>query len=125
MTDLRDQLADFEAAARRLLTQPRRRLVLVHGNPTTCHPDRPVNARGLCDSCYEKHWKAGTLDQFPTRRVQRRRVEFIADYELLRSEGYTRRQIAERLGMTRNAVDRAVQRAVAAGDLEPDRRRTA
>ena len=121
MPDLRDQLADFEAAARRLLTQPRR-LVLVHGNPATCHPDRPVNARGLCDSCYEKHWKAGTLDQFPTKRVQRPRADFVADYRLLRSEGYTRSQIAERLRMTRNTLDAAYRRAVAAGDLEPDRR---
>jgi hypothetical protein len=121
VTDLRDQLADFEAAARRLLAQPRR-LVLVHAQPAQCHPGRPVNARGLCDSCYQTHHRAGTLDQFPIQRNQRRRVEFIADYELLRSEGYSRAQIAARLGMTRNAVDRAVQRAVAAGDLEPDRR---
>lgn len=121
MTELRDQLADFEAAARRLLTRPRR-LVLVHGNPATCHPDRPVNARGLCDSCYEKHWKAGTLGQFPTKRVQRFRADFVADYRLLRSEGYSRSQIAERLRMTRNALDAAYRRAVAAGDLEPDRR---
>jgi hypothetical protein len=121
VTDLRDQLGAFEDAARRLLARPRR-LVLVHARPATCHPGRPVNARGLCDSCYERHWKARTLDQFPTQRVQRRRVHFIADYDLLRSEGYTRSQIAGRLGMTRNALDRAVQRAVRAGDLEPDRR---
>lgn len=120
MTDLRDQLADFEAAARRLLTA--RRLVLVHARPATCHPDRPVNARGLCDSCYETHWKAKTLDQFPTMRTQRRRAEFLADYVLLRSEGYTRTQIAHRLGMTRNSLDAAYRRAVKAGDLEPDRR---
>jgi hypothetical protein len=120
MHDLRDQLGDFEAAARRLLA--RRRLVLVHARPATCHPDRPVNARGLCDSCYETHWKAGTLDQFPTMRSQRRRAHFIADYVLLRSEGYTRRQIAERLGMRYNTLHRAYCRAVKAGDLEPDRR---
>jgi len=121
VTDLRDQLGAFEDAARRLLARPRR-LVLVHARPATCHPGRPVNARGLCDSCYETHWKAGTLDQFPTQRTQRRRVEFLADYVLLRSEGYTRSQIADRLGMTRNALDAAVRRAVRAGDLEPDRR---
>lgn len=39
MTDLRDQLPQFEAAARRLLAQPGR-LVLVHARPATCHPDR-------------------------------------------------------------------------------------
>lgn len=119
MTDLRDHLADFEAAARRLLG---RRLVLVHARPATCHPDRPINARGLCDSCYETHWRNGTLDQFPTKRTQRRREDFVADYELLRSEGYTRRQIADRLGMKYPALHRAYRRAVVAGALTPDRR---
>lgn len=119
--DLRDQLGAFEDAARRLLAEPRR-LVLVHARPARCHPERPVNARGLCDSCYQIHHKAGTLDQFPTQRVQRFRADFVPDYRLLRSEGYTRAQIAERLGMGRNALDAAVRRAVRAGDLEPDRR---
>lgn len=121
MTDLRDQLADFDAAARRLLATPRR-LVLVHARPATCHPDRPVNARGLCDSCYEKHWQAGTLHQFPTKRTIRTREHFIADYQLLRSEGYTRRQIADRLGMKYPTLHRAYCRAVRAGALTPDRR---
>jgi hypothetical protein len=121
VTDLRDQLADFEAAARRLLDSPAR-LVLVHARPANCHPERPVNARGLCDSCYEKHWQAGTLSQFPTKRTQRSRADFVADYEQLRSEGYTRRQIADRLGMKYDAVHRAYLRAVNAGTLTPDRR---
>jgi hypothetical protein len=121
VTDLRDQLADFDAAARRLLTT-RRTLVLVHARPATCHPGRPVNARGLCDTCYEIHWKAGTLDQFPTKRTMRSRDHFVADYKLLRSEGYTRAQIAERLGMARRTVDAAYYRAVRAGALTPDRR---
>lgn len=121
-SDLRDQLADFDAAARRLLDRTRPRLVAVHATPATCHPDRPVNARGLCDSCYETHWKAGTLGQFPTKRTQRFRADFVPEYRHLRSYGYTRAQIAQRLGMGRNALDAAVRRAVRAGDLEPDRR---
>lgn len=124
MTDLRDRLADFEAAARRLLTQPRR-LVLVHPRPAKCHPQRPVGARGLCRSCYERAWRTGTLDQHKPERTQRRLDDFAADYELLRSEGYTRRQIAERLGMRYAAVTRAYGRAVTAGLITPDRRRTA
>jgi CRP-like cAMP-binding protein len=122
VTDLRDQLADFEAAARRLLTTTPRRLVLVHVKPATCHPERPVNARGLCYSCYQTHWQNGTLDQFPTKRRQRTRADFVADYELLRSEGYPRRVIADRLGMQPEAVHRAYSRAVRAGALTPDRR---
>jgi hypothetical protein len=122
VTDLRDQLDAFEAAARRLVTQPAARLVLVHVRPATCHPNRPVNARGLCDSCYQMHHFRGTLDQFPLKRTMRSRADFVADYELLRSEGYTRRQIAERLDMTRDAVAQAYLRAVRAGALTPDRR---
>lgn len=34
----------------------------------------------------------------------------------------SRTQIAQRLDMSRNALDRAVQRAIRAGDLTPDRR---
>lgn len=121
VTDLRDQLPAFEATAARLLARPPR-LVLVNARPATCHPDRPVNARGLCDSCYEMHWRAGTLGQFPTLRAQRSREDFAADYRLLRSEGYTRAQIAERLGMRYHAVSQAYGRAVRAGLLTPDRR---
>ena len=120
--DLRDQIDAFEAAARRLLAQPREPLVLVHARPAICHPGRPVNARGLCDSCYQTHHQRGTLGQFPTKRTMRSRADFVADYELLRSEGYTRRQIAERLGMKYPAVQRAYLRAVRAGELTPDRR---
>jgi hypothetical protein len=118
VTDLRDQLADLEAAARRLLTI-RRPLVLVHARPATCHPERPYFARTLCGGCYDHHRGRGTLDQFPTQ--QRSTSHFAADYTLLRSEGYTRRQIAERLGMRRNTVDAAYRRAVLAGVLAVDR----
>jgi CRP-like cAMP-binding protein len=122
MTDLRDQLPAFEDAARRLLHRPARRLVLVNARPANCHPDRPVNARGLCHSCYHRHRQQGTLDHYPTKRTLRFRVDFVADYVLLRSEGYTRRQIAERLGMTYPGVTNAYLRAVRAGALTPDRR---
>lgn len=125
MTDLRDQLADFEAAARRLLDQPWRKpgMLLVLVEAAKCHPGRPLNARGLCDSCYQTHRMRGDLDRFPTSRpAGRSRADFVPDYELLRSEGYTRRQIAERLNMTFGAVTKAYLRAVRAGDLTPDRR---
>jgi hypothetical protein len=118
VTDLRDQLDAFEAAARRLLTQPPR-LTLVHARSATCHPGLPVLARGLCRPCYQLAWRA---DQLPDKRATRSRAEFIADYELLRSEGYTRRQIAARLGLTYDGVGAAYRRAVRAGDLTPDRR---
>lgn len=121
MTDLRDQLADFETAARRLLTQPvRPALVLVHARAAGCHPDRPHFARHLCAGCYEHHRGAGTLHDHP--RLKRSTPHFAADYTLLRGQGYTRTQIAERLGMRRNTVDAAYRRAVLRGLLTPDRR---
>lgn len=121
MTDLRDRIADFNAAARRLL-DPRPRLVLVGARPAVCHPAREVQARGLCHNCYTTEYRNGRHVNYPTQRTQRKRVDFVADYTLLRSEGYTRTQIAHRLRMTRNSVDAAYRRAVRAGDLTPDRR---
>lgn len=118
MTDLRDQLDAFEAAAHRLLGRPPD-LRLIWVRTAACHPDRALRAQGLCHSCYTMAWQNGTL---PSRRDNRSRGEFVADYQLLRSEGYTRRQIAERLGMHYDAVTRAYGRAVRAGDLTPDRR---
>lgn len=121
MTDLRDQLADFEAAARRLLDRPWHHpgLVLVYARPATCHPARPLMARGLCRRCYQLQYLGGDLSNV---RHIRRRAEFVSDYELLRSEGHTRAQIADRLGMTIGALNKAYLRAVRAGDMEPDRR---
>jgi hypothetical protein len=124
VTDLRDRLADFDAAARRILdTKPRRPgLVLVHATPAKCHPDRPLDARGLCHSCYTTAWRNKNLVEHPRTRTRRSLADFVADYELLRSEGYTRRQIAERLDMNYPAVTAAYLRAVDAGLLTPDRR---
>jgi hypothetical protein len=121
MIDLRDQLAAFEAAARRILSGGSPRLTLVHARPARCHPGRPVCARGLCRSCYQTARAKGRLVTPPLRTI-RRRADFVADYELLRSEGYTRRQIAERLGMAYAAVTAAYLRALRDGDLTPDRR---
>lgn len=90
--------------------------------PAECHPDRPLFARTRCKPCYDHHLWAGTLDQFPTKRPQRPRAHFVADYELLRSEGYTNPQIAERLGMKYRTFAAAYARAVAAGALSRDRR---
>jgi hypothetical protein len=88
----------------------------------TCHPDRPASARELCKSCYQVAWMNRTLNQHPVRSWGRSSADFVADFRLLRAEGHTRDQIAERLGMTRHAVNQAHRRAVRNGLLEPDRR---
>ena len=139
MTDLRDQLADIEAAARQSLaaligadlaitthTDALRiadRILAAGWTPPgrpACHPNRELFARSLCKDCYDYHRRHDTLDHHP--RKQRPTADFAADYQLLRSEGHTRRQIAERLGMRRNTVDAAYARAVRRGLLTPDRR---
>lgn len=118
MIDLRDQLDAFESAANRLLGRPPE-LRLVWARPATCHPNRPLRAQSLCGSCYTAAWNAGHLIR---KHDPRKQADFIADYELLRSEGYTRRQIAERLGMNYDSLGAAYRRAVRAGALSPDRR---
>lgn len=145
MTDLRDQLADFEATARRQLTDlitefvyPDQLADKIAGRildagwippragrtprKATCHPLRPLEARGLCKGCYAHAWSAGTLDQHPIRRHRVRTADFADAYERMRDEGATRRNIADRLGMTRDAADQAYRRAVRTGALTPDRR---
>jgi hypothetical protein len=106
MTDLRDQLADFDAAARR---------------PTPiCHPGRKHKARRLCAGCYEHHMRNGTLDAYP--RIRKPDAEIIAAYRRLRSQGHSFRYVAYALGMTFDGLNKAYYRAVAAGALTPDRR---
>lgn len=69
--------------------------------------------RGLCNPCYRRCDRAGTLDDYP--RVYRTSEEVIGDYAVLRLRGYTKREIAHLLGMKKTALDRALCRARAAG----------
>lgn len=69
-------------------------------------------SRGLCHPCYHRLAPDERLD-YP--RLNRSREDLVEDWELLRSEGYTKRQAAERLGMTFAAFDRAWHRARRAG----------
>ena len=68
--------------------------------------------RGLCGSCYHRLTPDERLD-YP--RTQMSRDELLEEWELLRSEGCTQRQAAERLGMAYATFDRALLRARAAG----------
>lgn len=71
-------------------------------------------ARGLCQPCWHKAKASDELIDF--ERLNRTRDEVMADWELLRSEGYSKRQAAARLGMSHEAFDRAFHRARRAGD---------
>lgn len=64
--------------------------------------------RGLCVRCYSREHKAGRLHQYPLKN--RAAADVAEDVEFLRGQGFTRRQMAERLGMTLAAMDRALLR---------------
>ncbi|GIE35918.1 hypothetical protein Ait01nite_089630 [Actinoplanes italicus] len=119
-----NDLTQLAQAARELLGPaiPAGYTVII-AKAATCHPDRPGNTRGLCKSCYTLAHRNGTLAKHPCSRTIRTQADFVADYELLRSEGYTRHQIAERLGMRYTAVTTAYLNAVRAGLLTRDRTR--
>lgn len=123
MNSRRADLADATAAAQQLLAS-----VIPTGYVVTivkaaeCHPDRPTNGRGLCRSCYAIAWLNRTHANWPAKQNHRSTADFAADFAVLRDQGYTRHQIAERLGMRYPAVNAAYRRAVHAGLLEPDRR---
>lgn len=70
--------------------------------------------RGLCCACHTRVSRAGWLADYERRN--RIRDEVMVEWELLRGEGYTKRQAAARLGMTFAAFDRAFHRSRRAGD---------
>jgi len=71
-------------------------------------------ARGLCEPCYKREDYHGRLADYP--RATWSRDDLMTEWELLRSEGYSRRDAADRLGVKWEAFDRAYYRARAAGD---------
>ena len=89
------------------------------GTPTVPSSNRASGAavhagRGLCNACHKRADYHGRLADHP--RSTWSRDEVLSEWELLRGEGHTRVQAAERLGMTPAAFERALQRARAAGD---------
>lgn len=74
-----------------------------------CGRTMHIEGRGLCGACYWRHRQAGTIDDFPRRQLPAR--DLVEDYEFLRrSEGYTRRQAAERMGITLARLEKAIER---------------
>lgn len=70
--------------------------------------------RGLCQKCYEIFKYSGELIAFEP--LTRTRDELMSDWQILRSRGCTKRQAADRLGMSFDSFNRAYERARAAGD---------
>lgn len=64
--------------------------------------------RRLCQRCYGRHHYHGTLDRF--ERPTWPNAELIAEWEWLARDGYTLTQAAERLGMSRKRLEKAIER---------------
>jgi hypothetical protein len=99
-------------------------------NRPELHPGHaPHISRGVCKADYDKRRRAGTVHDLD--RLNRSRDDVLDDYAILsqRGEGYTRAQIAARLGYkSRDGLDVALVRARRAGDervVGPSRRRDA
>jgi len=74
-----------------------------------CHAtDHKQHGRGLCGPCYHRHEKNGTLHQYKIRR--RSSADTLADLAELTAQGYDIAAAAQRMGMTRRAVEKAVAR---------------
>lgn len=71
-------------------------------------------ARGLCDPCWSAAARGGRLPEF--ERSTYSRDDLLDEWDLLRSQGCTRREAARRLGLSIEAFDRALYRARADGD---------
>ena len=67
-----------------------------------------LQGRGLCGACYFRAVRDGRLEDYP--RTNRRDADTCEDHAELKAQGYTREQIAARLGMTREALDKAITR---------------
>jgi hypothetical protein len=69
---------------------------------------REIRGRQLCLSCYNVRHRNGTLCDYP--RAFASREEWLEDYRMLAAQGFDRGQIAERFGVTRDAVDKRLMR---------------
>jgi hypothetical protein len=70
--------------------------------------------RGLCSACHQRAKRDGTLIDYERRSVAR--DELLDEWEILRGDGCTIPQAAPRLGMTVDALAKALDRARADGD---------
>lgn len=90
-----------------------------------CGRDNVANQtwRGMCQTCGWWVYSHGDLLEYP--RLVRTRDEVLDDVVMLRGEGYTWPQIAERMKMLPDSLECAIRRARRAGDprvVELDRR---
>ena len=73
-----------------------------------CGRDKGPWRRGLCNACYERHRRAGTLNHAPAHSLP---LDYVAEeWAFLSSWGLGRAEVAARLGMTKKAFEKALAR---------------
>lgn len=78
-----------------------------------CRRSRDLLARGLCSNCYSTCRKNGTVSNWP--RSNRRLTDVVEEYRFFTDTGMSRTDCALSLGMSLQALDRALYRARATG----------
>ena len=94
------------------MTAPLRSDVCVCG----CGGRGRIAGRGLIDTCYSRERYHGNLAEYPRQRLSA--ADFIADYKLLRGQGYNHPQIAERLRYPLPSMQRQICRLRSRGLLD-------
>lgn len=84
------------------MTEPRIMIDCAH-----CHRRRTHSGRGLCGSCRQGNNGCNPTDY---ERLTWPSTDLLTEYEFLRRQGYTRRAAAERLGITKARLDKAIER---------------
>lgn len=73
-----------------------------------CHGEGWHQSRNLCEQCNWICRMDGTLDDWP--RITWRRDELISEWQFLARQGHTRQQCADRLGITKKRLEKAIER---------------
>jgi len=102
-------LGALNMAAANTPTNPERPPIdFVDGCRACYRTDQGIHGRGLCRNCYARHKNAGTLDRYPP--LQRATADTIADWTELQAQGCSVALAAQRMGMTKAALEKAIRR---------------
>ncbi len=99
--------------------------VVPHNQWTALSPEakrdvRVHHGRGLCHNCRNVVRRAGELDRYPPQSQYHDWKRLLPTYLELRRAGRSRAYIAEHLGVTKSALEKAVERAARRGDSRVD-----
>lgn len=95
--------------------RPCRRCGVLAKPPKTPGPYPTIRGRGLCGPCWGPLYRSGGLADYPP--LIRRREDVLEDWRIYRTRypEYTKAEVAQRIGMTYDALDQVLCRARRAG----------